>query len=641
VEPCVPRNIFQTCTVIVTVILAFAITANSSHAAEFGQAPLFDDLVKNNQLPPVEDRLPRTPMIVSPVDSLGNYGGTWDMAQLAKRDYALFIRTIGYEPLLRWTPQWTGTVPNVALSFQANKNATDFTFRLRPGMRWSDGEPFNAEDILFWYENILQNPALTSTVPDWLTCGGLPVRVEKIDDYTVTFHFAAPYGLFPTFLAQPEAVEPISYPAHYLKKYLPKYNPDADAEAQERGFANWQDRFVNVFGQPGTIDDPSRWRHPDVPTLNAWLLTGVYGKQDPLIAKRNPYYWKIDPAGRQLPYIDTVSFKLVENKTDAIKLAMDGGINMQERHISTSTDEILARRKDMSSFTLIESDMNKLTLSLNLNHRDPVLRTLFQNKNFRIGLSYAFDRDAIIDQFMPTALPHQAAPRPESPLFHSVLARQYITYDPDLALDYFAKAGLINRDSQGFLLLPNGNRVSFNIDTVGSNRFEILDVVVSYWRKLGINVTARNIARDQFYDQRKDNDFDATAWGGDGGLDAMLFPINYLPISKDSWYAPAWAAWYLDHTSKMAKAPPPIVQKQLSLYDQLKTTADASQQNKLMRAILDISADQFYVMGVALPPNRKGIVANNFKNVPKVMPAAWSFATPAPTNPAQYYIENK
>jgi peptide/nickel transport system substrate-binding protein len=285
--------------------------------------------------------------------------------------------------------------------------------------------------------------------------------------------------------------------------------------------------------------------------------------------------------------------------------------------------------------------MNKLTLSLNLNHRDPVLRTLFQNKNFRVGLSYAFDRDAIIDQFMPTALPHQAAPRPESPLFHSVLARQYITYDPDLALDYFAKAGLINRDSQGFLLLPNGNRVSFNIDTVGSNRFEILDAVVSYWRKLGINVTARNIARDQFYEQRKDNNFDATAWGGDGGLDAMLFPINYLPISKDSWYAPAWAAWYLDHTSKMAKAPPPIVQKQLSLYDQLKTTADASQQNKLMRAILDISADQFYVMGVALPPNRKGIVANNFKNVPKVMPAAWSFATPAPTNPAQYYIENK
>ncbi|AUG54232.1 ABC transporter substrate-binding protein [Thalassospira marina] len=623
------------------VVLAFAFGAKSSHAVEFGQAPLFADQVKNNHLPPVEDRLPRTPMIVSPVDNLGNYGGTWHMAQLAERDYALLIRTIGYEPLLRWTPQWTGIIPNVALSFQTNDNATDFTFRLRPGMRWSDGHPFSADDIVFWYEDILQNPALTQIIPDWLTCGGQPVQVEKVDDYTVKFHFAAPYGLFSTFLAQPEGVEPVSYPAHYLKEYLPKYNPKAEAEAARLGYGSWEERFVDVFGHPGSIDDPSRWLHPEVPTLNAWVMTGVYGKQDPLIATRNPYYWKIDPTGRQLPYIDTVSFKLVGSKPEAIKLAMDGQIDMQERHISNSTDEILARRKDMSSFTLIESDMNKMTMSLNLNNPNRVLRTLFQDKNFRVGLSHAFDRDAIIDQFMPEALPHQAAPRPESPLFHSVLARQFITYDPDLALDYFAKAGLVNRDGQGFLLTADGHRVTFNIDTVGSSRFEMLQAVTAYWRKLGIDVNARDVPRDQFYEQRSDNSFDATAWGGDGGLDAMLIPINYLPISKDSWFAPAWAAWYLDHDNAKAVVPPRVVQKQLSLYDKLKSTADAEQQKDLMRAILDISADQFYVMGVALPPNRKGIVANNFKNVPKVIPAAWSFATPAPTNPSQYYIEDK
>ncbi|PKR54149.1 ABC transporter substrate-binding protein [Thalassospira marina] len=623
------------------VVLAFAFGAKSSHAVEFGQAPLFADQVKNNQLPPVEDRLPRTPMIVSPVDNLGNYGGTWHMAQLAERDYALLIRTIGYEPLLRWTPQWTGIIPNVALSFKTNDNATDFTFRLRPGMRWSDGQPFSADDIVFWYEDILQNPALTQIIPDWLTCGGQPVQVEKVDDYTVKFHFAAPYGLFSTFLAQPEGVEPVSYPAHYLKEYLPKYNPKAEAEAARLGYGSWEERFVDVFGRPGSIDDPSRWLHPEVPTLNAWVMTGVYGKQDPLIATRNPYYWKIDPTGRQLPYIDTVSFKLVGSKPEAIKLAMDGQIDMQERHISNSTDEILARRKDMSSFTLIESDMNKMTMSLNLNNPNRVLRTLFQDKNFRVGLSHAFDRDAIIDQFMPEALPHQAAPRPESPLFHSVLARQFITYDPDLALDYFAKAGLVNRDGQGFLLTADGHRVTFNIDTVGSSRFEMLQAVTAYWRKLGIDVNARDVPRDQFYEQRSDNSFDATAWGGDGGLDAMLIPINYLPISKDSWFAPAWAAWYLDHDNAKAVVPPRVVQKQLSLYDKLKSTANAEQQKDLMRAILDISADQFYVMGVALPPNRKGIVANNFKNVPKVIPAAWSFATPAPTNPSQYYIEDK
>ncbi|OKH87766.1 ABC transporter substrate-binding protein [Thalassospira sp. TSL5-1] len=626
---------------VMAVALAFVAGAKSSQAAKFGQAPQFEAEVQNHHLPPTENRLPVIPMIVSPVDSLGHYGGTWHMAQLAKRDYALLIRTIGYEPLLRWTPQWTGITPNVALSYDTNSTATDFTFRLRPGMRWSDGEPFNADDIMFWYQDILLNPQLSPRIPDWLTSKGEPVEVEKIDDTTVKFHFTAPYGLFPTFLAQPEGVEPVSYPAHYLKEYLPKYNPDAAAEAAKLGYKSWQERFFAVFGHPGSIDEPSRWMNPKVPTLNAWVMTGAYGKQDPLIAVRNPYYWKIDPTGRQLPYIDRVSFKLVDSKSDAVKLAMEGKINMQERHISNSAEEILAVRKDMSSFTLIESDMNKLTLSLNLNHQNNVLRPLFQDKNFRIGLSHAFDRDAIIDQFMPDAVPHQAAPRPESPLFHAVLARQYITYDPDLALDYFAKAGLTNRDAQGFLLTSDGHRVTFSIDTVGSTRFDTLQAVVAYWRELGIDATARDLPRDQFYQIRKNNRFDATAWGGDGGLDAMLFPVNYLPISKDSWFAPGWAAWYGDHDSKDATVPPQIVQKQMSFYDRLKSTAAPEQQKSLMRAILDISADQFYVMGVALPPNRKGIVANNFKNVPKVMPAAWSFATPAPTNPSQYYIEEK
>ncbi len=636
-----PQTKLQKYFLITALALVFVAGIKSSEATEFGQAPQLADQVKNHHLPPAKNRLPLIPMIVSPVDGLGQYGGTWHMAQLAERDYALLIRTIGYEPLLRWTPQWTGITPNVALSYETNKTATDFTFRLRPGMRWSDGAPFTADDILFWYQDILLNPKLSPIIPDWLTSKGEPGIVEKIDDTTIKFHFAAPYGLFPTFLAQPQGVEPVSYPAHYLKEYLPKYNPDAAAEATRLGYKNWEERFFAVFGHPGTIDDPSRWTNPRVPTLNAWILTGTYGKQNPLIAVRNPYYWKIDPTGRQLPYIDKVSFKLVNSKSDAVKLALAGKINMQERHISNSADEILAVRKDMSSFTLVESDMNKLTLSLNLNHPSNILRPLFQDKNFRIGLSLAFDRDAIINRFMPNAVPHQAAPRPESPLFHAVLARQYISYDPDLALDYFAKAGLSDRDDDGFLLTPAGHRVTFNIDTVGSNRYDILRAVTAYWRELGIDVTARDLPRDDFYQIRKNNHFDATAWGGDGGLDAMLFPVNYLPISKDSWFAPAWAAWYVDSDNKNAAIPPKIVQKQMSLYDQLKSTADPKQQKSLMRAILDISADEFYVLGVALPPNRKGIVANNFKNVPKVMPAAWSFATPAPTNPAQYYIEEK
>ncbi len=617
----------------------YAVTGDV-RAVEFGEAPMLESAVEYGTLPPAVERLPKTPMIITPNDKLGQYGGTWEMAQNGERDHALLIRTIGYEPLLRWTPQWTDTIPNVALSFQPSSDATEFFFRLRPGMRWSDGAPFTADDITFWYEDILLNPAFQNALPEWLTADGKPVHIDQIDKTTVAFRFSSPYGLFPTFLARPEGVEPVSYPAHFLKPLMPKYNQNADAEARSLGFANWQERFISVFGTPGTIDDPSRWRNPDVPTLNAWVLTGVYGKDDPLIAMRNPYYWKIDPAGRQLPYIDKVSFELVNSKNAAADAAIAGRVNMQERHVSRRADEVLAANSNLAPFTLIESDMNILTLSLNLNDKDPVLRKIFQDKEFRIALSHAIDRDSIIGRFVPGALPHQAAPRPESPLYHTMLARQFITYDPVLAASHLANAGLTRKDQDGFLLRPDGKRLSFTIDTQGSSRHEMLAAVVDYWRDLGIDVTARDLSRDVFVAIRDLNDHHASAWGGDGGLDAMVIPVNYLPMSTESsWFATSWASWYLNPANTNAVEPPAEVIKQLDLYNQLKATANAETQNKLMRDILDISANQFYVMGIALPPNRKGVVAKNFKNVPKVIPAAWSYATPAPTNPCQYYLE--
>jgi peptide/nickel transport system substrate-binding protein len=420
------------------------------------------------------------------------------------------------------------------------------------------------------------------------------VKIDEVDENTVAFRFSTPYGLFPTALARPEGVEPVSYPAHFLKPLLPKYNQNADAEARALGFDGWKERFVSVFGNPGTIDDPSRWLNPDVPTLNAWVLTGVYGTDDPLIAKRNPYYWKIDPTGRQLPYIDEVSFTLVPSKSAAGDAAIAGKVNMQERHVSTRADEVLSANENLQPFTLIESDMNTLTLSLNLNDKDPVLRNIFQDKNFRIALSHAIDRDDIIARFVPDALPHQAAPRPESPLYHTVLARQYIHYDPALAADYIARTGLRQKDENGFLLRPDGKRLSFTIDTEGADRFAILDAVIQYWRELGIDVRARNLPREEFESLRELNDHQASAWGGDGGLDAMVIPINYLPMSPDSsWFATGWANWYVNPESPDAITPPETVQRQLALYNQLKETANAPKQTQLMLDILVISVDQF------------------------------------------------
>lgn len=607
----------------------------------YRQAPLLDAPVADGRLAPVAERLPDNPLMLDPVEAVGEYGGTWRLAMRRTRDHALLIRTIGYEPLVRWTPQWTGVVPNVAQAVRVNDDATEFEFTLRRGMRWSDGAPFTADDIVFWYEDILSNPALTPAPPSWVVAGDQPVRVEKIDDYTVKFVFSRPYGLFLQVLARPEGVEPTSYPKHFLARYLPKYNPDLDTMVKQAGEESWVSLFVRTFGEPGSIDDASRWRNPAVPTLNAWVLKNGYGSAAQLEAVRNPYYWKIDPAGQQLPYIDRLRYQVVENKRAAADLAIAGKVDMQARHVSKYVPDILGKSDHLTTFELIEADMNHMIWSLNLTHRDPILREIFSNRDFRIALSYAIDRRRVVAAIFGEGTPHQAAPRPESPLYHDRLARQFIEYNVDKAREHLRRAGLVDRDREGFVLRPDGRRLRFTIDTVGEYRARALEMMAEYWAAIGVEVAVRDLPRDEFREMRRNNDHDASAWGGDGGLAVMLYPMHYFPWFEESYFAVPWAYWYMNPNDPRAEEPPAAVKRQMALYDQLKASGDAAEQMALMRQVLDISADQFYVMGLALPRNRYGVKLRGLRNVPRVMPAAWTYPTPAPTNPAQYFMTSK
>src|SRR5690606_14062734 len=117
----------------------------------------------------------------------------------------------------------------------------------------------------------------------------------------------------------------------------------------------------------------------------------------------------------------------------------------------------------------------------------------------------------------------------------------------------------------------------------------------------------------------------------------------FVPVHSESAYAMAWYNWYLNPSGEGAltqpEEPPDIVKQQMELYDQIKATGDYEGQLALMRELLEIAKDQFYVIGLTSAPPGYGIVANNFHNVPELMPAAWQYPTPAPTNPEQYWIE--
>ncbi|HYE00684.1 MAG TPA: ABC transporter substrate-binding protein [Alphaproteobacteria bacterium] len=610
-------------------------------AAFYGEAPELAARVAAGALPPVAERLPEVPLLLEPVEEIGRYGGIWRMGMRRVSDHATFIRTIGYENLMRWTPDWTGVTPNLARSVTANADATEFTFALRRGLRWSDGAPFTADDILFWYRDVLLEPALTAQPPAWLMSGGAPVTVEKVDGHAVRFRFDAPHGLFPQLLALPEGAEPTSFPRHVLAPLHPRHNPNADAEARAAGFKDWVERFVAVAGRPGTVDHASRWSNPALPTLNAWVLTDTYGRSDRLEAVRNPYYWKVDPAGHQLPYIDRVVFTLVEGKADVAALAKAGAIDMQSRHVANYVQEIRAAQPGYAEFALVDTDMNDLVIELNQTHADPVLRRIFQAKDFRVALSHAVDRPAVIaGVFGGRGQPYQAGPRPESTFYNPVLARQYLDYDPGRAnalLDGVLGAA---RDAEGFRLRPDGRRLSFTVATVGDQRLKGLQAVQRYWRAVGLDVAVVDMDRRQFVARGNANAHDASAWGGDGGLDVLLYPIRYFPYNYDSYAAVAWAYWYSDRANPLAEEPPAPVREQMALYDRLKTTPDPAEQTLLMTRILEITAERFPAIGITLPSMRSGIVRRGFRNVPKQMPAAWTYPDPAPTNPSQYFISD-
>jgi peptide/nickel transport system substrate-binding protein len=184
---------------------------------------MLDEQVKTGKLPAVADRLPEHPFVETMIDGVGKYGGTLRTTILANGDQYNLTRTIANELLVRWDPKWQKVMPSLAEEFTASDDATTYTFKLRKGLKWSDGQPFTADDIMFWYEDVFMNDALSPAKNPTFTVAGKPVKVRKIDDLTVEFKFESPYGLFLQQLAYGQGHLPVIYPKHYLSQFHEKY----------------------------------------------------------------------------------------------------------------------------------------------------------------------------------------------------------------------------------------------------------------------------------------------------------------------------------------------------------------------------------------------------------------------------------
>jgi peptide/nickel transport system substrate-binding protein len=350
--------------------------------------------VKAGKLPPVDQRIPGDPLVIPVVEKIGSYGGTWRRAFLGPADANNYVRVV-YDALFRFSPDGTKIEPKVAAGATPSADFKVWTIALRKGARWSDGEPFTAADILFWYKDILLNKDLMPTVPGWMrNADGSAAVIEQVDDYTVRFTFKEPATLFLTAVANQDGSDrqyAMFQPAHYLKKFHPAYTPqeELDRMAREAGFKRWTELFATRAAPP---------ENPDRPTMAAWVP--VSRVSDPVFTlRRNPYFIGVDPAGNQLPYLDEVRFTYFADVQALNLAAIAGNFDMQARHILMTNYPIFKEQEKTGKYRVITWPAfggSDAVLAFNLTYQaDPVLGELMATKEFRQALSVAVNRDEI------------------------------------------------------------------------------------------------------------------------------------------------------------------------------------------------------------------------------------------------------
>ncbi len=260
--------------------------------------------------------------MVEPVDGIGQYGGTFRGMYTGPDNMALGLFIT--EGLVQLGLDYVEVIPNIIKGWEWNEDYTEVTMFLRKGMRWSDGQPHTTSDFLFWYEDIFLNDELSPVKVGWFKSGGEFGVLEKIDDYTMKWSWASPFGSFVGSIASFPGREyhyaMVWAPKHYLKQFHPNYTSMEEIEKimEEEDYDTW----INLFQGKNTPYD-----NPEIPTLFAWKVMNDMSSPMQLL-ERNPYYWKVDTEGNQLPYLDSLERLLLPDVEARLLKAISGEVDL-------------------------------------------------------------------------------------------------------------------------------------------------------------------------------------------------------------------------------------------------------------------------------------------------------------------------
>ncbi len=623
----------------------------------FGEAPDLAELVKAGKLPPVKDRIPAEPLVMKPLSEVGKYGGTWRRGFLGPGDWENGNRLNASDKLLFWDPTGTKIVPSVAKSWEQSADGKVIRVNLRKGMKWSDGAPFTADDFVFWFEDLYSNKDIVSAPIADMSPGGKPGKVVKVDETTVEFQFENPHFLFIDFLAgdtligggqsvrQSQGTTYGAYaPKHYLKQFLPKYSSEAQVneKAKAEGFENW----VKM------LHFKKDWSfNTELPTLGPWKTTRPINTPT-WVLERNPYYWAVDSAGNQLPYIDKVVLTLAEDSEVINLRAIGGNYDMQERHISLSKLPVILENQQKGGYK-VHLDLalhgSDTTLFINQSFKaDAEVAKWLTNADFRRALSMGIDRNQLNDTFwLGIGTPGSVAPSVQMPQSPGKEYRdKYSKLDIAKANQLLDGIGLTKKDAEGYRVrTDNGERLRIQVQAVKALLPwpQQAEMIGEQWRKIGIQADVREMERTLATTRTRNNEHQIMVWTNGGTELLYLFPRHAIPVDPtEAYMAPEFATWY---ASNGAQGRAPTDPQMLKIYDLFKSASgqrEAGDRDKTAQEIWKILVDQQYAIGtVGESPAQFGvrIVSTKLGNIPSRACIAQHCRTPSSSHAETWYFK--
>ena len=593
------------------VFLTSVTLAGPLTALELKETPGLDP-----SLPPVTERVPAEPLIVdleAKGRTIGRHGGDIDTLIGRAKDVRL-INVWGYSRLVGYDEQ-LNLVPDLLKDIEVEDGRV-FTLHTRAGHKWSDGHPFGAEDIRYYFEDVVSNESLTpSGLPPFLLVDGKGPKFEVIDDTTVRFTWDKPNPMFLPELAKSRP--PFIYrPAHYLKQFHEKYgDPDfIKSEAAKVKARSWAPLHAKR-------DDMYNARNVNLPSLQPWVRT----RDDSdlrFILERNPFYHRVDSTGQQLPYIDNIIMTVADGKLIPAK-TQAGEVNLQARNLSFADITVLKKGEKLNNYVTAlwsNSKGSEISILPNLTVKDPVWRELLRDRRFRRALSHGIDRNLVNRVlFFGLGTPGNDTVLAASPLYKADYTTAGTEYDPDKANALLDEIGLTERNKQGVRLLPDGRPLEIIVETAGESQTQAdaLELVAETWKDIGIKLFAKPSQRDNLRERSITGDLVMSVWWGlENGIPTSEMPPEDLaPVRGDilSWHA--WGDHYETQGEGGEEPDWEPAQRLLELYKSWLVSKTPEERTRIWDEMLQIHADETIRIGL-VSGIRQPVVVKGVKNVP-------------------------